>query len=290
MKLKHDIEHDLEHTIPPEGGPDSQWLFRTMTERSLAWIKSSSGRCFVDLASGMGQDTLAIADPATSRRFGDGNSARRAAAAPPLVIGIEPSDRMIRFGKRLLAGGNGRAGTAPPAARFVRGLGEEIPLRDDAVDALLCKGALDHFMDPSLTLAEIGRVLKPGGLVVVALANYDSLSCRLGRWLDRGPGKGVRRGHATAERPYYEPPPDHLTRFAYLGIVSLPNPPLKIRRIEGLSLLWGFPPWGRLLGKVPTRLRRSLLRFAYVVARLWPAWADVIVVVAEKPRGTPRLP
>jgi SAM-dependent methyltransferase len=279
MKLLHDIENDVEHTIPPVGGVDSQWLFRAMTERSLAWIGTAPGRCIVDLASGLGQDTYDLArragTPASSAGFG---SAHR----PALVVGIEPSNRMIRFGPRFLAPAGGAAGaqSAPPApgrARFVRGLGEEIPLRSGTVDALLCKGALDHFMDPALTLREIARVLRPGGRAVIALANYDSLSCVFGRWRDRG------RSRAAEEAPpYYEPPPDHLTRFSYGSIVALARPPLRIRRVEGVSLLWGFPPWGRLLGRLPVRGQAALLRLAHGLASLRPAWADVIVLVAEK--------
>jgi SAM-dependent methyltransferase len=158
-------------------------------------------------------------------------------------------------------------------------LGEEIPLRSESVDALLCKGALDHFMDPALTLLEIGRVLKPGGRVVIALANYESLSCRLGRWLDRGRPRGSGAGH-----PYYEPPLDHLTRFTYASIVALTRPPLRTRKVEGLSLLWGFSPWGRLLGRLPAPLQGVLLRLAGGIARWRPSWADVVLLVAEKAR------
>jgi SAM-dependent methyltransferase len=296
MKLKHDIENDLEHTIPPPGGPDSQWLFRAMTERSLAWVEPGPGRCVVDLASGMGQDTLSLAAWLTQaggagagvphhpngRRTAQGNLART--AEPSLVIGIEPSNRMIRFGQHLQRhphAGGAAVSAKPPGgadgARFVRGLGEEIPLRSASVDAVLCKGALDHFMDPALTVGEIGRVLKPGGRAVIALANYGSLSCRLGRRFDRG-----RRRAADAGHPYYEPPPDHMTRFTYGSIVALAAPPLRVRRVEGLSLLWGFPPWGRLLNRLPAPLQSGLLRLAHAVARWRPAWADVVLLVAEK--------
>jgi len=283
MKLRHDIEHDLEHTIPPPGGPDSQWLFRIMTARCLAWVDTDRSRCVVDLASGMGQDALALADRATDKVRAEGGE-------PPgraLVLGIEPSNRMIRFGqhmqrqRRRSQGEEGAraasAGHAAKSVHLVRGLGEEIPLRSESVDAVLCKGALDHFMDPALTLREIERVLKPGGRAVIALANYGSLSCRLGRWLDGG--RPRRNG---ADLPYYEPPPDHLTRFTYASIVALARPMLRARRVEGLSLLWGFPPWARLLVRLPAPLQGGLLRLANRVARRRPAWADVVLLVAEK--------
>jgi len=277
MKLVHDIENDVEHTIPPEGGVDSQWLFRAMTGRALAWIESAPGRCIVDLASGMGQDTYALARRARARRQREMESAPASRRRPPLVVGIEPSNRMIRFGPRFLAHREGGGPDAPGRAHFVRGLGEEIPVRSGAVDAVLCKGALDHFMDPALTLREIARVLRPGGRAVIALANYGSLSCALGRWLDRG-----RPRPRLAQPPYYEPPPDHLTRFTFDSIVALARPPLRIRKVEGVSLLWGFPLWGRLLQRLPGSCQSVLLHLAHGLARLRPAWADVVVLVAER--------
>lgn len=253
----HDIEHDLEHTIPPPGGPDSDFVFRAMTERSLALLQAGAGDVVLDLGCGMGQDALALAERAPGSR----------------VLGIEPSNRMIRFGQ----GQQRRRGAAQNPVAFVRAFGEELPLRSGSVDALLCKGALDHFVDPRQTLAEAARVLRPGGRAVVALANYDSLSCRLGRAWDR-----LRRRWNPAvdlpAHPFYEPPPDHLTRFGYAEIVALAHPALPLRRVEGVSLLWGFGPWGRLLAALPRPLAALLVRAAAGVARLRPPWADVVVI------------
>jgi len=268
MKLLHDVENDVEHTIPPEGGPDSQRLFRAMTARSLAWASTVPGTCWIDLASGLGQDTLALARIAHSRRSSDSDQD----GVAPLVIGVEPSNRMIRFGPEFLAKHEPEIG-----ARFVRGLGEEIPLRSATVDSVLCKGAMDHFMDPALTMREIARVLRPGGRAVIAIANYDSLSCRLGRWLDRGNGPIENNDH-----PYYNPPPDHLTTFTHASIIALAQPPLRVRHIEGISLLWGFPWWGRLLQHIPHALQQAFLAIAYSIARARPAWADVVLLVVER--------
>jgi SAM-dependent methyltransferase len=264
----HDIENDLEHTIPPEGGPDSAYLFRVMTERSLALLDVSAGDVVLDLGCGMGQDSLALAGRVPGAPVPGG-----------LVLGVEPSNRMIRFGQGLQRGEllrRGQGQLAPPA-HFVRAFGEELPVRSGSVDALLCKGALDHFVDPRLTLAEVRRVLRPGGRAVIALANYDSLACRLGRAWDRL----RRRRDPLAEipaHPFYEPPPDHLTRFGYDTIVALPTEGLRLQWVEGLSLLWGFGPWARLVAALPWPLAELLVRAAAVVARLRPQWADVIVI------------
>lgn len=292
MKLAHDIENDLEHTIPGEGGWDSEWLFRAMTKRSLALLVVEGGAVVLDQACGMGQDAIGLSQT---------NPAG-------MALGLEPSNRMIRYAQSVgraaggvtggaggFAGGEGsgaraagrvtggvtREGSAARATVFVRALAEEMPFQDGSFDAVLCKGAMDHFMEPSQAMREAGRVLRPGGRVVLAIANYDSLSCLLGRWLD-GLRASFQQGYAPAPHPYYEPPPDHMTRFGYREIVSLPLQPLKISRVEGISLLWGFPPWSRLVAGTPPSLRRLMLGAAFALGRVLPGWADVVIVQAVK--------
>jgi SAM-dependent methyltransferase len=267
----HDIENDLEHTIPPEGGPDSAYLFRAMTERSLALLEAAPGNVVLDLGCGMGQDSLALAARLPGGR----------------VLAVEPSNRMIRFGQGLRRAAAGDAapdagapvhapGTGAPI-HWLRAFGEELPLRDRSVDALLCKGALDHFIDPRQTLAEVARVLQPGGRAVVALANYDSLACRLGRTGDRVWRRFNPRAPLPAH-PFHEPPPDHVTRFGYATILALAGGGLRLRRVEGLSLLWGFGPWSRLVAALPRPLAPALMALAALAGRAFPRWADVIVI------------
>jgi SAM-dependent methyltransferase len=46
---------------------------------------------------------------------------------------------------------------------------EQIPLRDESVDAVICSAVLEHVKRPWLAAAEIRRVLKPGGALYVAV-------------------------------------------------------------------------------------------------------------------------
>jgi SAM-dependent methyltransferase len=205
-----------------------------------------------------------------------------ATAPAGFALGLEPSNRMIRYAQMIAR--RQENGARGPVL-LLRSLAEAMPFKEDCLDAVLCKGAMDHFMDPHMALAEIARTLKPGGRAVLALANYDSLSCRLGRGLD-GLQRRFRPGYAPVDRPYFEPPPDHMTRFGYRDIATLPAPPLQVRRVEGISLLWGFPPWTRLVALAPPPLRGMLLKAAFVLGRLLPCWADVIVVQAVKDGGS----
>lgn len=275
LRASHDIENDLADTIPPEGGWDSRWLFRAMTERSLALLDLPGAASVLDLACGMGQDTLAAAEA-----MGSADESGRDGQG--FTLGLEPSNRMIRY-----AQGESRRRGGQGGLSWVRGFGEELPFCAGSFDAVLCKGALDHFMEPATAVSEMARVLKPGGRMVLALANYDSLSCRLGRILAGAPSGSangnIDRGEEEGSpRPYYEPPPDHMTRFGYSNIRTLAGPPLTLTRLEGLSLLWGFPPWSRLVGGLPPGPREVIRRGLFTLGRALPGWADVIVLQATK--------
>lgn len=266
MKLVHDLEHDLEHTIPPAGGADSQWLFREMTARALAAVHAQPGQQVLDLGCGMGQDTAELATQLQHEATKHGGA----------IWGLEPSHRMIRWAKA--------HHPAPSSVnlRWVRALGEELPFGDASFDAVLCKGALDHFISPPLAVQGVARVLKPGGRFVLALANYDSLSCRLGRTLNRWGLLKVPAG----EQPYFEPPPDHLTRFGYADIANLVcsggDSAWQGVHLRGISLLWGFPPWTRLLTLLPGGVALRCAAAAGRLARISPRWADVVLLTATR--------
>lgn len=45
--------------------------------------------------------------------------------------------------------------------------GEKLPLRSESFDAAFCVNCLDHTFDPGKILQEIGRILKPGGMLIL---------------------------------------------------------------------------------------------------------------------------
>lgn len=49
--------------------------------------------------------------------------------------------------------------------------GEELPLPSGAFDTVVCWDVIEHVRDPSLVLAEIARVLRPGGSALVTVIN-----------------------------------------------------------------------------------------------------------------------
>ncbi|HXH81763.1 MAG TPA: class I SAM-dependent methyltransferase [Candidatus Tectomicrobia bacterium] len=72
------------------------------------------------------------------------------------VVGIDPSMELWRLGVR-------RAKTSRVPVRLVLGSAECVPLRDRSVDTVVCTWTLCSISDPSRALAEVRRVLKPGG-------------------------------------------------------------------------------------------------------------------------------
>ena len=88
---------------------------------------------------------------------GTGRHAARLAALGHDVTGIDGSPAMLA-----------RARAAVPSARLVDGPMAPLPFADGEFDAALCCLALSHCPDPGPPLAELGRVVRPGGPVLVS--------------------------------------------------------------------------------------------------------------------------
>lgn len=62
-------------------------------------------------------------------------------------------------------------------------LSDAIPLRSESMDMIVCSWVFEHLLDPSRALAEIRRVLRPGGRAVFLTPNATSLVARLNQLL-----------------------------------------------------------------------------------------------------------
>lgn len=86
------------------------------------------------------------------------------------AAGIEPSEEWCgiirrRFEKEGL----------PPSC-LVQGIGERLPFADASVDLVVSLQVLEHVQEPERVLAEIDRVLRPGGTLYLSAPNYFSFS------------------------------------------------------------------------------------------------------------------
>jgi ubiquinone/menaquinone biosynthesis C-methylase UbiE len=60
-------------------------------------------------------------------------------------------------------------------------LADALPLGDGCIDLLVCSWVFEHLADPARTLAEVRRVLRPGGCLIFLTPNAHSLVVRLNR-------------------------------------------------------------------------------------------------------------
>ena len=67
--------------------------------------------------------------------------------------------------------------------RLFLGEAENLPFRDQSFDNVLSVGAFNYFSDPLKSLREMARVVKPGGLVVVADEVPNLPNRMIGRWI-----------------------------------------------------------------------------------------------------------
>ena len=80
--------------------------------------------------------------------------------------GVDGSPRMIAAGRQRFNGfARAHFGVADAMA---------LPFSDAAFDAALCIGVIDRMPRPEAAIAELGRVLKPGGTLVISFANLLS--------------------------------------------------------------------------------------------------------------------
>ena len=252
--LAFDLEWDDTNVLPALVYPDTAFVFHKMTQVTLDMAQSRQGFHVLDIGCGRGIDAAIV----------DKNGAR--------VVGLEPSKIMISKARDLLASRHPDG----VGVHLVRGLGEELPFRSDSFDVVVCKGALDHFFDPMRSVREMRRILQPEGVAIIALANYESLSCKLAKAIHffLTPASFRR----IEIMPIWETPPDHTYKFDYLRLMCLVGTQFEVVECRGVSLLWCFPGWGRLLSSLSPNLSAIILHILDRIAARLPLISDVIVV------------
>jgi SAM-dependent methyltransferase len=190
--------------------------------------------------------------------------------------GVDPSGEMLGIGRWLFPNDK---------LMLVRGIGESLPFRSGSFDRVVCKGSLDHFVDPYVFMREAARIVAPEGRVVIALANYESVSCKLGLLRERLI-QTVVRSNGALRRGYWEIPDDHFHKGQLSFVEGLGGSWLQLERCYGISLLWLLPRWGKLLDRLPKELSLGCWAALDRVARGRPAWADMIISVWRRyPEG-----
>jgi len=248
-----DLDYDLAEDLTP--GPwrrDSVFLF---------WRSEQAVRQAVD---GVGRGRL------LDVACGTADQAGRLQEQGWQSWGLEPSLGMLRLARW-------RRERRGQSVILVRGIAEQLPFGDDSFDCLVCQGSLDHFARPHVFMAEAARVLKPDGRAIIALANFESLSCRLGRSLFRG--KKLLGIPVTGGRAYWQIPPNHTFKGDYAVLRGMARPWLRLEHCHGVSLLWLFRRWSLFVESLPGDVAWAVLRTLDRIARPAPGLSDMIVSV-----------
>ncbi len=74
---------------------------------------------------------------------------------------------------------------AAPHARLHVASAEQLPFRDQSFDVVIIKHIIEHLPSPAQAVAELGRVMRPGGALIFSTPNLDSLLLPLKgkRWI-----------------------------------------------------------------------------------------------------------
>jgi SAM-dependent methyltransferase len=113
--------------------------FLASLQHPIEWLNIPQGGIALDVGSGPGSVTASLAE---------------AAGPDGLALGVDISLPMLARAVRAEAG---------PQVGFLRADAQQLPLRDQTVDAVVSIAVLQLIPDPFAALSEIARVLRPGG-------------------------------------------------------------------------------------------------------------------------------
>lgn len=147
--------------------------FERLTDRYEAWFEAHTHAYLSELAA-LGE---LLGRPERPIEIGMGTG--RFAQALGIAVGIEPARAA---GRRAHAKG----------LTVVQGVGEALPLADASVDLALIVTTICFFRDEQAALAEVARVLEPGGHVLVGM-------------IDRETPLGKAYQSKQADDPFYRP-------------------------------------------------------------------------------------
>lgn len=126
---------------------------------------------------------------------------------------------------------------------------EALPFRDRVFDGSICQDTIEHLPDDRGAIAELARVLRPEGRLILATPNRVRLDVLVRRWRDR------RRGISRPERDYYEAN-SHLREYSWRDLRNIVRG--RFRVVRRASVGWTGGPraaWAtRLVRYWPFRL------------------------------------
>jgi SAM-dependent methyltransferase len=105
-----------------------------------------------------------------------------------------------------------------PPVRFLRADLNAVPFGDATMDVVLCAEVLEHMTNPRAAIAEMARILKPGGYAVITTPNSKNPLERLGSAIDTCCRGGLKKMFWSGQDAVTAPP---LAAAVGLGHVSV---------------------------------------------------------------------
>jgi ubiquinone/menaquinone biosynthesis C-methylase UbiE len=139
--------------VTPE--PESR-AYELFTALSMTVGRGPAARTIADLAE------LTAADRVVDIGCGPGTAVRVAARRCASATGIDPAPVMLHLGRWLTALQH------LPNVTFLNGTAEALPLADGSATVAWALSSFHHWPDPAAGLCEAGRLLAPGGRLLLA--------------------------------------------------------------------------------------------------------------------------
>lgn len=118
----------------------------------LEWLQIPQGGTALDVGSGPGNVTASLA---------------RAAGPDGLALGVDISEPMLQRAVRSEAG---------PQVGFIKADAQQLPFRDNTIDAAVSTAVLQLVPEPARALTEIARVLRPGARLAIMVPMVGPLA------------------------------------------------------------------------------------------------------------------
>jgi SAM-dependent methyltransferase len=133
-----------------------------MNAACVDWLEVAPGDRLLEIGFGHGRTIAWLAER----------------AARGLVTGVDPSDTMLRQASR-----RNRRAIAAGRVRLERGEAARLPVADASFDKVLAANCVQFWRDLPAALAEVRRVLAPGGTLLIGIRVHDP---RRGRFASPG--------------------------------------------------------------------------------------------------------
>lgn len=164
-------EHDHDHDHADEGHSHGHAHDRG-PKAVLRYLKNAPGMW----SSEINENVIDLVDPKPGERVldigaGMGPATALAAERGASVVSVEPTPylRAICSARRLLRSWRSKV-------EVLDGAAEALPAADGSIDAVWATNTMHHWTDADLAVAEIARVLAPGGRIVLVDEAFDDPS------------------------------------------------------------------------------------------------------------------